>query len=472
MTEARSHAGTALGVLASIALVALPTQVLGEPKVVTRALDRRLATYEKTDRPFVKTTLGSVSTYFHQRKIGVATVEKDYVRYRIDESSGALIEKGEHWRTDLPDRLPTVIGKAAAEAKARGVVQRSRLVYISPRSVVYRLRATPANPCWVVRSVEGKRIIVTIVDAVTGEALGTGIPPPASGLAIDGPDWGDCPQDSYWDDWANNAKDWFQQLAYSPASSVGNASPAAIRARLQSDDTAVFYELDHGGSTSFHVTCNEDLNASDVGSWLAGYANVPFAFIGSCEGMCDTQAGTFAYEFRKNLPDAAVVGYCGMSSAACDDCWGDSIDWQDDLFDRLTKGDTVKAAFDHANSQLPSCGNASCMRFAGDETLKLSPVAGRSLCGRMPIVPQTNLSVFGRGNRDDYVRCDITGTIAVASQGATLAFVNAATVKAQQITIDGRQGAVSLVSERDRRKGLKVYGVLVLGASGGIRIQP
>ena len=80
---------------------------------------------------------------------------------------------------------------------------------------------------------------------------------------------------------------------------IGSATAAQISGHIQSDATVMFYELDHGGSTSFKNRCEDNTYATEVETWIADYASMGFAFIGSCEGLCDTTDDTFSYEFRK-----------------------------------------------------------------------------------------------------------------------------------------------------------------------------
>jgi hypothetical protein len=156
---------------------------------------------------------------------------------------------------------------------------------------------------------------------------------------------------------------------------------AQVRSHIQSHYTVLFYELAHGGSTSFSNACDDSTRASEIETWIADYHKMPFAFIGSCGGMCSTDDGTLSYEFRKGSNEfTATVGYCGMSDSPCvDDCWyaGHTISWQSALFGYINEGRSVKAAFDLANADYPGCGANECMRFAGDDRFTLVPVVDR-----------------------------------------------------------------------------------------------
>lgn len=140
--------------------------------------DPLLSKYETGDKEFTRYEIGSKIVYFHQRMIGDAIVDGDFIRYQFDQDTEELLDKESHWRVDLPENLPAVISKKAAEAMIDGAIQSSRLYYISSESAVYPIEPTPENPCWVIRIVADGNMTVKIFDAVTGELLGHGVPPP------------------------------------------------------------------------------------------------------------------------------------------------------------------------------------------------------------------------------------------------------------------------------------------------------
>jgi hypothetical protein len=74
-----------------------------------------------------------------------------------------------------------VITKEEAESMVRGEVPFTKLYIISPYSVVFPIKPTPENPCWIVRSVDNGNTIVTIIDAMNGKILGYGVSPPVPG---------------------------------------------------------------------------------------------------------------------------------------------------------------------------------------------------------------------------------------------------------------------------------------------------
>ena len=143
--------------------------------------DDLLGEYEKSDKKFKRIEIGDMIIYEHQRVIDDAIVEGDYINYQFDKNTKELIKKRIHWRSGLPEYVTSVITKEQAESLVRGEVQFTSLYIISPDSVVFPLKPTPKNPCWVVRSIDNGNLIVTIIDAMDGKTLGYGVPPPTTG---------------------------------------------------------------------------------------------------------------------------------------------------------------------------------------------------------------------------------------------------------------------------------------------------
>jgi len=328
---------------------------------------------------FERVVIGDLEIYHHQRTLLGALVEKDQIVYRFDRRTGQFLGRKASWRDRLEGRTPQpVIDAERAEALASGTALFSTLVIISPDSDVFPLEPVPTNPCWAVRSLDEAGFQrVTVVDAVTGAVLGPGIPPPAGGYSLTGP-WYSEPCDGGWLAWSANAHAWFETMGY-PTDETLWPTETEVRGFVQSETTAVFYELAHGGSSSFASGCvggtgYETTYASEIESWIADYGRMPFAFIGSCGGMCSVADGSLSFEFRKGADRfATTVGYCGMGDAICETCWGYSIDWQDAFFSYVNGGATVQDAYEQALADFPSCAGPVCMRFAGDTTFALVP---------------------------------------------------------------------------------------------------
>ena len=414
-------------VIALLALAGMPSALAQDESppverldVVTPDRDFLLNRVEKSDRVFkrLENTRIKMTSFFHQRMVGPAIVEKDFIRYIFDSETNELIEETKRWRKGLPKTVTPKISQAEAESLVKGAVTSSQLLIISPESEIFHLKPSPQNPCWIVRCVDEDRQVTAVIDAMTGKLLGYGIPPPYEGLAIHGPDH-DNPPDTYcdnnnplWNNHAQNAHDWFETMGYD-TQKIGSATATEIKSHIQSDSTVMFYELDHGGSTSFKNRCEDNTYASEIESWISGYASMGFAFIGSCEGLCSTGDNTFSYEFRKGSSvDSVTLGYCHMSDDfLCEnDCWGHAIAWQTVLFDYMNQGHTVSYAYYRANLAYPDCtdDNHDCMRIEGDTNLKFAgsgvPKMRRSRCGAIYNILPYNFSPLGPVNSRHYTR--------------------------------------------------------------------
>jgi len=340
-----------------------------------------LKEYDPDFEKFVGIQIADKIIYYYQRKIGEAIVEGDQIIYHFDRFSQELTDVKIQWREDLPENLPEIIPRELAESLLEGKILFSRLYYISPTSVVFPLPKAPNNPCWVIRHQKEGCIKVTIIDAVEARILGPGVPPPYTAFSLTGPtDVSGC--SGQWQSWYIGARNWFNTMGYD-TEAIQWPTQEQVKSHVQSFTTAMFYELAHGGSTGFSNACNDSTTAGEIETWITDYPKMPFAFIGSCGGLCSTGNNTFSYEFRKGSNENTVtVGYCGMGDSECSTCWGQSISWQNALFSYMNQGWTVKAAFDQANIEHPTCASNACMRFAGDEIFALVPVVSRSLQAR------------------------------------------------------------------------------------------
>ena len=127
--------------------------------------------------------------FFSQRMIGNAVVEKDQSVYVFDKSNRKLKEKKISHRSGLPKQLPAnLITKEQVEAEVDGSSKFSTLYYASPDSDIFNISFDRSKPIWAVTSFDPKDFAsLTIIDAVTGNKLGNGIPPPASAYSLTGP---------------------------------------------------------------------------------------------------------------------------------------------------------------------------------------------------------------------------------------------------------------------------------------------
>ncbi len=346
--------------------------------------------------------------YYYLRKIDNARVEKDQVVCQYDKGTGKLLKERIQWREDVPLTLPdNLISEAKAISLAGGKAKLVKLYYISPNSHVFPLKINQSNPCWVVTK-ENADII--IIDGITGAILGKGVPPPyPPGFSYSGPLFSN-PCAGTWDAWYKNAEYWFKTMGYDTETDIWPAR-TELEDRIKTDTVALFYEVAHGTSLSFAAGCSgssyEMTYASYIGEWIADYEKMPFTFLASCEGMCNTWSNNFSYEFRKGSDVGTVtVGYCGMDdpeTCVSSDCWSEAVDWQDALFDYANQGYTIKAAFDQANADYPACSSYDCMRFAGDENLKLVNPRVRRVANQAPI-----LDLIGNKSTDENVKLEFS----------------------------------------------------------------
>jgi hypothetical protein len=336
-----------------------------------------LRAYEPEYEAFAGVEIADKIVYFQQRKIAEAIVQRDYILYHFNKHTQELQDMRINWRDDLPEELPQIIAKERAQSMVEGDVRFSRLFYISGESDVFPIRPVPKNPCWVIESFKQGRITVTVIDAVEGRIAGYGVPPPYTAFSLTGPTdlYEECA--GGWDEWYENARDWFNTMGYN-TEAIRWPTESEVKSHIQSDTTVMFYELAHGWWESFANACWDETTAEEIETWIADYYKMPFAFLGSCGGMCDTNDGTLSYELRKgSTENTATVGYCDMADSPCvEECWygGYTIPWQTALFNYMNQGWSVKAAFDQANAEYPACGVNGCMRFAGDEAFAVVPV--------------------------------------------------------------------------------------------------
>lgn len=341
--------------------------VYGVEEVIAKD-DPLLGLHEKVNKIFKKTVIDDHIVYYRLRMIGDAWVEKDFTVYQFDKHTKKLKKKIKKFRKGLLTQIKTVISKGKAQASAAGKIIHTTKIIISPESDVFTFKPTPKNPCWVVWHEVDGQIILTVVDAVTGEELGHGISPPYEGLSFSGPiRYSPCNPGYVWKSWIDNAKKWFDGFGY-PTTEMTNPGKSTVRPYIKNPQYVAIYQFGHGGSTSFVNHCNEGyeyIYARNVEKWMASINAKCFVFLGHCNGICSKGDGTFSYEYRKGSNSGTtIVGYCGMGGSGCSACWSLSLDWQNRIFSYINQGYTVHYAFTQATADYPACQN--CVGFAGD----------------------------------------------------------------------------------------------------------
>jgi hypothetical protein len=221
--------------------------------------------------------------------------------------------------------------------------------------------------CWEVRHTDG----TTIMYDINGEQIGQGIPTPSNGFSLSG--YNDASWPDPWIKYRENADFWFAKWCSSSVS-LSLPTPAIISSYVTNPDYKFFYELAHGSEYYFMANNDGSYYYSDNRSGTS-YRNVKedmnnrqsmkFAFIGSCHGMTSTDPGTFSYEFRKGqMKNTVTVGFDHMETCSG---WEHEWYWQDNMFENMDRGLTVKESFDMATAQYPTIEPA--VIFLGDENL-------------------------------------------------------------------------------------------------------
>ena len=230
---------------------------------------------EPEGREFQVLEIEDLTVHFHERMIGFAKVQGDYIVYQFDTETGELLARKTQWRDDLPGELPDLsMNIAQAEAMVEGEVQSAKLYFISPDSPVFPIEPTPVNPCWIVKSIVGGYQKVTVIDAVEGGILGYGVPPPFDAFSLTGPE-NHTPCSGAWDAYYTDAAVWFTIMGYLTESVVW-PNEAKVQSHISSNTTAMFYELAHGGSGGFNSGCPDGDNYEattwdDVEAWIQDY---------------------------------------------------------------------------------------------------------------------------------------------------------------------------------------------------------
>ncbi len=301
-------------------------------------------------------------------EIDSVQVKNDYIQLKQDISTGEILEYEKQWTTDLGQII-----SFHSHHLDEYPVDKTMLSWYKPvlfpephdLGFFYTLNRPVTFPliCWEIRLNNGETQLINL----TGQHIGNGIPTPTNrnGFSLSGYCQDSSPD--CWIQWRQNADTWYSKWC-DETNSVSLPTPSVISSFISDSDYDLFYELAHGASTYFQADSpGSYYYASDVEDAMQNREKMTFSFIGSCEGMTDTGAGTFSYEFRKgSMDDTVTIGYSGMGSCPG---WSVSLPWQDYMFYVMDAGYPIKEAFDMACIEYPSI--ADCVVFVGDTELTI-----------------------------------------------------------------------------------------------------
>jgi len=237
---------------------------------------------------------------------------------------------------------------------------------ISPKNPFWHFTITPDEPVLCYQVFSEDDYLIHLIDAYTGEEIGTGTPPPHNSLVFAGcHEYGGIPHD-VWRRWWRNAAMWFSSFGSPPFSQYMPTTEEYLNFLKSPVYGSFLYEFGHGSSVSWY-NGHDWVYASSINAQLQSRKSSDpafnFVFLGHCGALVDTGEGSFAHAFAQGRTSGfAVVGYYNMHEYP--DAWSHSRSWQNSLFaalaDRLSAGD----AFDIACAAFPSVIPA--VRIFGD----------------------------------------------------------------------------------------------------------
>ena len=311
----------------------------------------------------VDDVIGDIHVQYWEHVINDVFVKNDSILLHIDIDGGDVINYERSW-TDVDFVLSDSLDE---EFEPMNIFWKHLVVFPDENdcSYFYIFYEQVNYPivCWEVRHTDG----TTIIYDLDGRKIGDGVPAPYEiGFSLNGYD--DEVGPNCWRNWRENADHWFKKWF---DSTVSLASPSVdeISINIQNAKETCFYELAHSGGlpTRFQNDQFGYYWADQLKEDMANRQPMKFAFIGSCEGMRKIGSGTLSYEFRKGqMENTVTVGYIGMSSCPG---WSVSLEWQDLMFFNMDRDLTIKESFDLASAYYPTIAN--CVRFVGDENLKI-----------------------------------------------------------------------------------------------------
>lgn len=177
------------------------------------------------------------------------------------------------------------------------------------------------HPCWFMWVGPD----LTIVDMVTGETIGRGLPCQADALVFS------CSADGEGDCWADMRK--IAADFYKVFDIVELSLPSKARILSEMSSCQFWHSESHGRSTVLGISSEETLKASEVGWALKSRVPYVFAFISGCEVMSETGLGTFSHVFTKNLQGCTVIGLKNVKNHI--ELWKYVLPWKQAFYEYL-----------------------------------------------------------------------------------------------------------------------------------------
>jgi hypothetical protein len=306
----------------------------------------------------VDNIIGDVHVKYWEHKINGIIVKNDYVLLHLSVGDEKILKYEKTWADLSLQNCPD-----APELNDEEYFWKKAVVFPEARDLTYfySVDKNQGYPvvCWEVRYIDGK----TILYDSNGNTIGSGIPAPYDGFSLSG--YNDASWPDPWIDYRKNADFWFSQWC-DTTTSLSMPSPSTISSYISNANVMYFYELAHGDEFNFQAdSIGSSYTATMAQNNMAARLPMEFTFLGNCHGMTTTGSGTFSYAFRKGqMSDTVTVGFTYMETCPG---WQYEYYWQDSMFENMSKGVTIKNAFDMATAQYPTI--APAVVFLGDQNL-------------------------------------------------------------------------------------------------------
>ena len=287
------------------------------------------------------------------RKFSIEGIEIDnYFEVKVYEKEklvDTIIEKRK-----LPEKVkpPHVVPPPTADAK---------LLLIDHKDEFWVLDSKIKRDItvWIVPEEDGK---TKIVDAVTGETVGHGTPPPTNrSISVSGYHEG---YHDPWRDYRGNATSYFNRWGYSTWNAYAPAK-SSMGARIRNYDYKMYFCIAHGDGNQCKLSSREWMYSSEVRSYMSGRHPFQFSFLGQCGAFTGRKRNSMYYALMKGrTTGTCAIGYYNAHLSAG---WRYSLSWQKKLFKTVDDGHSWYIAFQRANATYPAC--REMVRFVGDTTL-------------------------------------------------------------------------------------------------------